>query len=113
MKLPDNLFEEEDIKALEARTKSKIRRDAGWVYLTNQEWACLEKMMEDQVLVGKPSQDKSALLRATATILALERAAKTVADRAALLAAALAVYSIDPGLGRRLINSIRVGPVRS
>lgn len=109
MKYPVEAFEPEDILSLEKRLRGRVRRDTSFVYLTNAEDKVLEKMISEQEV---DAADRASLLRAIAIWLSLNNQSRTVADRASLLAAAVSIGARDPGLGRRLVNMMRSGPLK-
>lgn len=107
---PIELFEEEDLIALRARTGEPIPIRDGSVKLSKRATVILEKMIMEAGDTNRPGSVSlsSALLRSTTLVLTLIPNMKTVGDVAAVTTAALQIASMDPGLGSRLINSIRV-----
>lgn len=111
MRIPAALFEEEDLREFRKRAGQSFPvLSDGTIKVTNSDIRILERMISEGTTSDRPNNVvlSSTLLRATTTILTLIPKAETVSDVAAVLTASLQVASMDPSLGNRLINTIRL-----
>lgn len=106
--LPKSLFEAEDIIALEKK-HGKLKEDGDFFLFTNVEINEFLKIIESDPLTNKAGvNDLSVLVRASTIVLTANQYSETPADVGSLLASALAIYAINPQLGRRVVYSIKV-----
>lgn len=100
MKIPIDLLEEEEVAQL-----TKFKKEC---YVVGKDIVLSERVFEK--LTDQASDEgikQLAALRAAITIQYLYGQAKTVSDKAAVVAAALAVISLDARIGKRLMRVLR------
>jgi hypothetical protein len=107
IKLPKSFLQEEDIEILQ--TKFGLLRESSdnFVFTKEQFNGLLSLVEANQFLNLSEAADKGFAIRAAAKILLWAGAAKTIADKAAILSCIIGIFEIDQELATRLLTSVK------
>lgn len=99
------MFEAHDLAEVTRLIGRKPKLDKQFIYLEEKEIERLCNLVEeDPRITSTTAQKKTLGLRALALLFRYSRSAETVADKAALLGAALALAAHDPAMGNRVLS---------